>query len=71
VNDPASTGDRHSAYFDAMRDADEVLDDALGHVRAEEQAGRITPAEAAAERVGLLERHIAECQRLRRDAGLI
>ena len=64
MNDPAS---RHSAYFDAMREADEALDDALGHVRAEEDAGRITPAQAAAERIGLLERHIAECQRLRRE----
>ncbi len=54
-----------SAYFNAMRDADEALDEALGHVRAEQDAGRITPAEAAAERVGLLERHIAECRRLR------
>ena len=52
-------------YFDAMREADEVLDEALSHVRAEQDAGRITPAEAAAERVGLLERHLAECRRLR------
>ena len=59
-NDPTS-------YYDAMRDADEVLEDALSHVRAEEDAHRITPAEAAAERVGLLERHLAECQRLRRE----
>lgn len=71
MNDPASTGDRSAAYFDAMRDADEALADALGHLRAEEDAGRITPAQAAVERVGLLERHIAECERLRRDAGLI
>jgi hypothetical protein len=71
MNEPASTGDRHAAYFDAMRDADEALADALSHIRAEEQAGRLTPIEAAVERVGLLERHIAECQRLRRDAGLI
>ena len=59
--------DRHAAYFDAMRALDEALDEALGHVRAEEDAGRISPAQAAAERVGLLERHLAECQRLRRD----
>lgn len=64
-NDP--TTDRHSAYYDAMREADEVLEDALGHVRAEEDAHRITPVEAATERVGLLERHLAECQRLRRE----
>jgi hypothetical protein len=43
------------------------LEGALSHVRAEEDAHRITPAEAAAERVGLLERHLAECQRLRRE----
>lgn len=59
--------DPTSAYFDAMREADEVLDDALGHIRAEQDAGRLSPAEAAAERVGVLERHIAECQRLRRE----
>lgn len=54
-----------SAYFKAMRDADETLDDALAAVRAEEDARNITPAEAAAERVGLFERHLAECRRLR------
>ncbi len=59
--------DKHSAYYDAMREADDVLEDALGHVRAEEDAHRIAPAEAAAERVGLLERHLGECQRLRRE----
>jgi hypothetical protein len=59
--------DRNSAYFDAMRDADEALDDALRAVRAEEDEDRITPAQAAAERIDLLERHIAECRRLRRE----
>jgi hypothetical protein len=59
--------DGTSAYYDAMRDADEALDDALAAVRAEEDAHRITPAEAATERVGLLERHIEECRRLRRE----
>ena len=61
------TGTGHSAYMDAMREADELLDGALGHVRAEEDAGRLDTAAAAAERVGLLERHIAECRRLRRE----
>jgi hypothetical protein len=50
-----------------MRDLDGDLDDALSHIRAEEDAGRITPAEAATERCGVLERHIAECRRLRRE----
>jgi 2-keto-3-deoxy-galactonokinase len=64
VND-SRTG--HSAYMAAMTEADELLDDALFHVRAEESAGRITPADAAAERVGLLERHLADCRRLRQE----
>ena len=66
-NDPTGTSDRHNAYYDAMRDADEALDDALAAVRAEEDAHRITPLEACAERVGLLERHLEECRRLRRE----
>jgi len=36
-HDPTASG-RHSAYFEAMRDADEALDDALAAVRAEEEA---------------------------------
>ena len=67
MNDPTGTSNRPSAYFAAVRDAEEALADALSAVRAEEDAHRITPAEAAAERVGLLERHLAECQRLRRE----
>ena len=55
------------ADYDAMRDADEALDDALAAIRAEQDAGRLSPAEAAAERCELLERHIAECRRLRRE----
>jgi hypothetical protein len=50
-----------------MRELDALLAEALGHIRAEKDARRITPIEAANERVGLLERHIAECQRLRRE----
>ena len=67
TNDPTGARDRHSAYFDAMREADEALDDALAAVRAEEDEHRITPAEAAAERCTLLGRHLAECRRLRRE----
>ena len=59
--------DELAAYFDALRDLDQGLDQALGHVRAEQDAGRLTPVQAAAERVGLLERHLAECRRLRRE----
>jgi hypothetical protein len=66
-NDPTGTSDRHSAYYEAIRDADDALADALSHVRAEEDAHRITPLEACAERVGLLECHLEECRRLRRE----
>jgi hypothetical protein len=62
-----STDDKHSAYFEAMHHADEALADALSAIRAEEDAHRITTAEAATERVGLLERHIELCQRLRAE----
>ena len=50
-----------------MSRADADLEEALGHVRAEEDAHRITPAEAAAERIGLLERHLELCQQARLD----
>jgi hypothetical protein len=56
-----------NAYFDAVRALDEALDLALGRVRAEQDAGRLTAVQAAAERVGLLERHLAESRRLRRE----
>jgi len=67
MNNPTGTGDKHSAYFDAIHQADEDLAEALGHIRAQEEAGRITPAGAAAERSGLLERHLQLCARLRRE----
>ena len=56
-----------SAYFDAIRDAEGALADALSHVRAEEDSHHITAVEAATERIDLLERHLAECRRLRRE----
>jgi hypothetical protein len=60
-----STDAGHSAYYDAIRRAEEDISEALAHVRAEEDAHRITTAEAAAERIGLLERHIERCRQLR------
>ena len=50
-----------------MSRADADLEEALGHVRAEEDAHRITTAEAAAERIELLERHLELCQQARLD----
>ncbi len=60
-----STDDTHSAYYDAVSKADADLEEAQSHVRAEEDAHRITPAEAAAERIELLERHLELCQQAR------
>ena len=62
-----STDDTHSAYYNAVSRADADLEEALSHVRAEEDAHRITTAEAAAERIGLLERHLELCQQARLD----
>ena len=62
-----STDDKHSAYYDAVSKADADLEDALGHIRAEEDAHRITPVEAAAERIELLERHLELCRQARLD----
>jgi hypothetical protein len=60
-----STDDRYAAYYAAVSAADADLDEALSHVRAEQDSGRISPAEAAAERCELLERHLELCQRAR------
>jgi len=60
-----STDDKHSAYYNAVSRADADLEEAISHVRAEEDAHRISPAEAAAERIGLLERHLELCQQAR------
>ncbi|MGH3847507.1 MAG: hypothetical protein ACRDS0_39750 [Pseudonocardiaceae bacterium] len=57
------------SYFEAMKDLDEAVDDALAAIRAEEAEGRITAVQAAAERVSVLERHLAECRRLRMELG--
>jgi hypothetical protein len=60
-----TTDDQHSAYYSTVGKADADLEEALSYVRAEEDAHRITPAEAAAERIGLLEHHLELCQQAR------
>ena len=60
------TGPR-SAYADALRQAADDLDDALSHIRAESDAGRLSPAAAAGERADLLERHLERCRQLRAE----
>jgi hypothetical protein len=58
-----------AAYFAAVHAADEALGVALGRVRADQDAGLITAVEAAFARVDALERHLAECRRLRSEMG--
>jgi hypothetical protein len=57
----------HSAYYAAVSAADDDLEDALGHVRACQDAGEISVREAADERVKLLENHMQRVQDLRRE----
>jgi hypothetical protein len=57
----------HSAYYAAVSAADDDLEDALGHVRACQDAGEIAVREAADERVKLLENHAQRVQDLRRE----
>ena len=52
-------------YFAALRDEQNALDDALAAIRDEQAAGRITPAEAAAEREQLLTAHLERVAAIR------
>jgi len=61
-----TTGPR-SAYAQALSEADVDLDEALGHIRAEEDAHRLSPAAAVAERAGLLEHHLARLAQIRAE----
>jgi len=60
-------GQRSSAYAAALAGAADDLDDALLAIREETRAGRVSPAEAASERAGLLARHLARLEQLRRE----
>jgi hypothetical protein len=57
----------HSRYFAAVGEAGDDLADALSHVRAEEDSGRIGPLAACAERITLFEQHLARLARLRAE----
>jgi hypothetical protein len=60
-----TTDDQHSAYYSVVGKADADLEEALSRLRAEQDAHSITAVQAAAERVGLLERHLKLCQQAR------
>ena len=66
-DDPRNYTRAVHAYLEAAADASVALDDALAQIRAQQDDGLLSPADAAVERVGLLERHLAESRRLRRD----
>ena len=57
----------HERYFAAVRDEQDAFDDALGHIRAEQASGRLTTAQAAAEREQLLTAHLRRLAALRAE----
>jgi len=64
VNHPTSN---HSAYYAALDQLDDALDDALAAIRAEQDSGRISVGQAATERAGVLERHLRDLAALRAE----
>jgi hypothetical protein len=62
VNDPATY---RLGYYAAVSSEEDAASDALGHIRAREDAREITTAEAAAERIQLLQEHLDRLARLR------
>jgi hypothetical protein len=63
-NSPTGKSD---PYYAALGELNDAIQDGLDAIRAEQDAGRITTRQAADERVQLLERHLAEIARLRRE----
>ena len=57
----------HSPYFAAIRAAAEQLETGLAGLHRQEDESAISPVDAARRRVVLLERHLAACQRARRE----
>jgi hypothetical protein len=62
-NDPT----RLERYYAALALEQDSYDDALAAIRAEHASGRITAAEATAERAGLLEAHQGRLAALRAE----
>lgn len=56
-----------SAYADALTQAADDLEEALAAIRDETTEGNLTPAAAASERAGLLERHLKRLEQLRAE----
>ena len=62
MSDPTTS----APYAQEAAAADRLLDDKLAILRRELDAGDITPGEAAADRVAILEAHLASIRELRR-----
>jgi hypothetical protein len=60
-----SDGPTTPTYAQEAAAADELLDELLGNVRRDFDAGEISAAEAASERVDIMERHLATIKMLR------
>jgi hypothetical protein len=57
--------DPHTAYFEQVTAADRRIDAEIAAIRRKEDAGELTPKEAADARVEALEAHLTEVRRLR------
>jgi hypothetical protein len=60
-----SHGD-HEGYWAALEAEDGKLDDLIGGIRRRQEAGELTPREAANERIQVMEAHLTAVQELRR-----
>jgi hypothetical protein len=72
VFDPASKRSRNedeqrAPYWEAVTAADRKVDALIAAIRRREDAGALTAAGAAAERIEALEAHLAEIRRLRQE----
>jgi hypothetical protein len=57
----------NGGYYEALEQAARDLDAALARIRAGQDAGQLTPAQAATERTDVLEAHLARLGRLRAE----
>ncbi len=58
--------ERRDRYWRAVEDQDKLIDERLAGIRRKEDAGELTPREAADERITAMEAHLEAVQELRR-----
>jgi hypothetical protein len=64
---PIPPDSRRDQYAELASEADAKLDDQLARIRRDQDSGKITPAEAATERVLVMEQHLARLALLRAE----